>query len=101
MLLLQVERVIQEVLVRHGRIDGVVNCVGSVTARSALATDLQELRETVDVCGCDTAQGWFLRLRMCIAPHCLPLWTASSAGTTCNTSKMTCSSTHSLQRSKR
>jgi NAD(P)-dependent dehydrogenase (short-subunit alcohol dehydrogenase family) len=45
----QVERVVQEVLARHGRIDGVVNCVGSVTARSALATDLQELRETLDV----------------------------------------------------
>jgi NAD(P)-dependent dehydrogenase (short-subunit alcohol dehydrogenase family) len=45
----QVDNVIQEVLKRHGRIDGVVNCVGSVVARSALATDLEELRQTIDV----------------------------------------------------
>lgn len=40
---------VQEVLKRHGRINGVVNCVGSVVARSALATDLEELRQTIDV----------------------------------------------------
>lgn len=45
----QVDDVVQEVLKRHGRIDGVVNCVGSVVARSALATDLEELRQTLDV----------------------------------------------------
>lgn len=46
---LQVDRVVQQVLERYGRLDGVVNCVGSVVARSALATDLEELHHTLDV----------------------------------------------------
>ena len=49
---------VQQVLERYGRLDGVVNCVGSVVARSALATDLQELRETLDV---SVAVGFWLR----------------------------------------
>jgi hypothetical protein len=53
--LLQVERVIQQVLERHRCIDGVVNCVGSVVARSAVATDLAELHDTLDV-SCVTIQ---------------------------------------------
>lgn len=43
------EHVVQQVLARHGRLDGVVNCVGSVVARSTLATDLEALHETLDV----------------------------------------------------
>jgi NAD(P)-dependent dehydrogenase (short-subunit alcohol dehydrogenase family) len=44
-----VEAVVGQVLERHGRLDAVVNCVGSVVARSALATDLQQLHNTLDV----------------------------------------------------
>jgi len=42
---------VQQVLERHGRLDGIVSCVGSVVARSALATDLDELHETLNVSG--------------------------------------------------
>jgi NAD(P)-dependent dehydrogenase (short-subunit alcohol dehydrogenase family) len=55
---LQVDRVVQQVLERYGRLDGVVNCVGSVVARSALATDLEELHHTLDVSQWLAYLGW-------------------------------------------
>lgn len=47
---LQVDRVVESALSQHGRVDGVVNCVGNVVARSTLATDLQQLQEELEVC---------------------------------------------------
>lgn len=46
----QVDEVVQQVLQKHGRLDGVANCVGSVVARSALATELDQLEDTIKVC---------------------------------------------------
>jgi NAD(P)-dependent dehydrogenase (short-subunit alcohol dehydrogenase family) len=45
----EVDRVIESVISDHGRLDGVVNCVGNVVARSTLATDLQQLQEELEV----------------------------------------------------
>jgi len=45
----QVERVVQRVMQQHGRLDGVVNCVGSVVAASTLATDLDKLQDALKV----------------------------------------------------
>lgn len=39
----------QSAVSQHGRLDGVVNCVGNVVARSTLATDLQQLQEELQV----------------------------------------------------
>lgn len=47
----QVDGVVRSAVSRHGRIDGVVNCVGNVTAASTLATELQQLEEELKVSG--------------------------------------------------
>ena len=39
----QVEKVFQQVLKQHGRIDAAANCVGNVVAKSLLATDASQL----------------------------------------------------------
>eukprot|EP00775_Hariotina_reticulata_P011427 gene11427-11573_t len=44
-----VEHVVQQVLQQHGRLDGVVNCVGNVVAASTLATDLNKLQDALKV----------------------------------------------------
>eukprot|EP00879_Flechtneria_rotunda_P006481 GHRR01006810.1.p1 GENE.GHRR01006810.1~~GHRR01006810.1.p1 ORF type:complete len:354 (+),score=136.51 GHRR01006810.1:213-1274(+) len=44
-----VDKVVQEVISRHGRLDGVANCIGNVIARSTLATDVQQLQDTLQV----------------------------------------------------
>ena len=43
----QVEAAIGEAAKRYGRIDGVVNCVGSIVLRSAHATSYEEFDKTV------------------------------------------------------
>lgn len=45
----QVEEVVQKVLQKHGKLDGVANCVGNVVAKSTTATQLHDLEETVKV----------------------------------------------------
>lgn len=45
----EVDKVVQAAVSKHGRLDGVVNCVGNVVARSTLATDLQQLQEQLEV----------------------------------------------------
>jgi NAD(P)-dependent dehydrogenase (short-subunit alcohol dehydrogenase family) len=47
--LLQVEKVVHAALSRHGRLDGVVNCIGNVAAASALATEVQQLQHDLQV----------------------------------------------------
>jgi NAD(P)-dependent dehydrogenase (short-subunit alcohol dehydrogenase family) len=46
---LQVEKVVRAALSRHGRLDGVVNCIGNVAAASALATEVQQLQQDLQV----------------------------------------------------
>ncbi|KAF6251710.1 hypothetical protein COO60DRAFT_1557972 [Scenedesmus sp. NREL 46B-D3] len=45
----QVEKVVRAALSRHGRLDGVVNCIGNVAAASALATEVQQLQQDLQV----------------------------------------------------
>ncbi|WIA32403.1 hypothetical protein OEZ86_003230 [Tetradesmus obliquus] len=45
----QVDKVVRAALSRHGRLDGVVNCIGNVDAASALATEVQQLQQDLQV----------------------------------------------------
>ncbi|KAL4421452.1 hypothetical protein ABPG75_010743 [Micractinium tetrahymenae] len=44
-----VEAVLAEAVARHGRVDGVANCVGSVILKSAHATSFQEFEDTLRI----------------------------------------------------
>jgi hypothetical protein len=46
----QVEKVVRAALSRHGGLDGVVSCIGNVAAASALATEVQQLQQDLQVC---------------------------------------------------
>ncbi|WIA12274.1 hypothetical protein OEZ85_012334 [Tetradesmus obliquus] len=45
----QVDKVVRAALSRYGRLDGVVNCIGNVDAASALATEVQQLQQDLQV----------------------------------------------------
>jgi NAD(P)-dependent dehydrogenase (short-subunit alcohol dehydrogenase family) len=46
---LQVEKVVRAAMSRHGRLDGVVNCIGNVAPASALAIEVQQLQQDLQV----------------------------------------------------
>jgi NAD(P)-dependent dehydrogenase (short-subunit alcohol dehydrogenase family) len=45
----QVDRIVDQVLQKHGRIDAIANCVGNVVAQSTLATDVSDLEAVLRV----------------------------------------------------
>lgn len=43
----EVQRVVSETISRHGRLDGIANCVGSILLKPAHLTSVEEYRETI------------------------------------------------------